>query len=192
MKTKEIQLFKFEELSVEVQAKLVEKNGDINVYDDWHSDSLEDFKTELAEEGFTDATISYSGFWSQGDGLSFDATIDIDKFAETSSEKRIAKLINNGDLDNYTICRNSYANHYSHSRTRYVDKPYFHSNKHINLEAIVDALEEKINNKRLELCEKYYRALEKEYDGLQTEESIIETLIDNDNDYLINGTVFND
>lgn len=87
MKTIEIKLFEFEELSQEVQAKVLEKFSDINVDDNWHDDSLENFKTELAEVGFTEAEISYSGFWSQGDGLSFDSKIDIDKFAETPNEK---------------------------------------------------------------------------------------------------------
>lgn len=192
MKTIEVKLFEFEELSAEVQAKVIKKFADINVHDDWHNDSLETFKEELSEVGFTDAEISYSGFWSQGDGLSFDANIDIDKFAETTNEKRIANLINNGELDNFEIKKTSFANHYSHEKTRYVDEPYLPSNKHKNLESILEAFKEKINDKRLELCRKYYQALETEFDSLKTEEAIKETIIENEYTFLENGERFDE
>lgn len=192
MKTIEIKLFEFEELSAEVQAKVIERNSDINIFDDWHDFSLQTFKEELAEVGFTDAVISYSGFWSQGDGLSFDAKIDIDKFAETINEKRIAKLINNGEIGEFEICKTSNANHYSHKYTRYVDSPYLHSNKHKNLESVLEAFKEKINDKRLELCNKYYRSLETEYDSLRTEQAIKETIIENEYTFLENGQRFDE
>ncbi len=189
MKTIKINLFEFSELSEEVQKKLIEKNYDINIFEDWHDDLLSDFKTELAEAGFNDATIHYSGFSSQGDGLCFDATIDVNKFAETTNEKRIAKLIDKGEIDNYSIGKNSYSNHYSHERTRYVDSPAV---SQINLLTNVTFLEAKINQKRLTLCREFYRRLEEEYDSLQSEESIKETLNDSEATYLENGQMFNE
>lgn len=56
--------------------------------------------------------------------------------------KRVAKLINNGDIDNFEIKKTSFANHYSHEKTRFVDEPYLHSNKHKNLESILEAFKE--------------------------------------------------
>ncbi len=190
MKTLEIKLFTFEELSEKVQAKLIEKHRNINVFDDWHDDSINSYQEELIEVGFNDAKISYSGFWSQGDGLSFDAKIDIDKFAETPSEKRVANLINNGDIDTFTICKNHYANHYSHVRTRYIDVPFIQSYKHTNIEAILGVLKERINDKRVELCDKYYRELETEYNRLVSDEEIKATLIENEYDYLEDGRIY--
>lgn len=187
MKTIEIKLFTLDELSEEVQTRVIDKNRYFNTDDNWHEDSLADYKEELAEAGFTDAVISYSGFWSQGDGLSFDAKIDIDKFAETPNEKLVAKLINNGEISNFEINKNSYANHYSHVNTRYVDAPEV---THTNIQAVIEALDVKISKKRVELCEKFYRALEEEYNGLISDEAIKDSLISNEYTYLENGTRF--
>ena len=90
-------------------------------YNSWHNFILEDFQQELIKLGFDNPKIQYSGFWSQGDGLSFDADINVEKFAETVNEKRITKLIDSGYLDNFTIQKTSFANHYSHEKTRFVD-----------------------------------------------------------------------
>ena len=190
MKTIEIKLFTLDELSAEAQTRVIDKNRYFNTDDNWHEDMLAEYKEELAEAGFTDAVISYSGFWSQGDGLSFDAKIDIDKFCETANEKRIAKLIHNGELSNFEICKNSFSNHYSHVNTRYVESPEVSHNT--NIETIIEALYIKINDKRVELCDKFYRALEKEYDCLISDESIKQNLIANEYTYLENGTRFDE
>jgi hypothetical protein len=46
---------------------------------DWYSDVLDIWKEALAQIGFEDAEISFSGFWSQGDGASFTAGVNVDK-----------------------------------------------------------------------------------------------------------------
>lgn len=54
---------------------------DSSMGDDWHDTLLEEIKEELETLGFTDAEISYTGFWSQGDGASFTCDkIDLEKF----------------------------------------------------------------------------------------------------------------
>ena len=51
--------------------------------DMWHEHTLDEWKAELAEMGFVDADIAFSGFWSQGDGASFTCPrFDIFKYAE--------------------------------------------------------------------------------------------------------------
>ncbi len=194
MKTVEIKLFDFAELNPDAQKKALENFAYINVEDDneWHNNSIESFKTELAEVGFSDAKIFYSGFSSQGDGLCFDANIDVNKFAETTNEKRIAKLINNDEIGIYEIKKTSGANHHSHKFTRYIDTPFVNSvNKCTNIHSIINALDDKINTKRLELCEKFYRALETEFYGLISEESVKATIEANKYTFLENGEFFN-
>jgi len=69
MKTVEIKLFEFAELSPEAQQKVLEKFAYINVEDNsWHTDSVQEFLKELEEVGFTNASIWYSGFYSQVNG----------------------------------------------------------------------------------------------------------------------------
>lgn len=63
-------------------------------YDEWYKDILLEFQEEAAEKGVdipnenrrNEPAISFSGFWSQGDGLAFDASINWEKFLATNKE----------------------------------------------------------------------------------------------------------
>ena len=46
---------------------------------DWYSCVLDFWEHALDQIGFEDAKIAFSGFWCQGDGASFTATVDLDK-----------------------------------------------------------------------------------------------------------------
>jgi hypothetical protein len=47
--------------------------------DHWYEGVDEQWTEALEQLGFTDAKIAFSGFWSQGDGASFTASVDLDK-----------------------------------------------------------------------------------------------------------------
>ncbi len=65
---------KFNELSDEQKKKVLDKMRDINVdYNNWHDFVTDEFKTKLADLGYTNVKTQFSGFWSQGDGASFSA-----------------------------------------------------------------------------------------------------------------------
>lgn len=75
---KEEETYSFEELSPEAQENALENNRDINVdYDGWEDGVTEEFKEDMREIGIDDIEISFSGFYSQGDGASFTSE-DID------------------------------------------------------------------------------------------------------------------
>ena len=64
--------YSFEELSPEAQKNALEELWDINIeYTDWHEPIVEDFESDMKEDGLSDIEVSYSGFNSQGDGASF-------------------------------------------------------------------------------------------------------------------------
>ena len=64
--------YSFEELSPEAQKNALDELRDINTeYPDWHEPIIEDFEGEMEENGLSDIEVSYSGFYSQGDGASF-------------------------------------------------------------------------------------------------------------------------
>lgn len=65
--------------------------------EDWHDCLLEDIKEELETLGFTDAEISYSGFWSQGDGASFTADVNVEHFFNSHLDTMTFKF--SGRLD---------------------------------------------------------------------------------------------
>lgn len=63
--------------------RTVEKAGswlrEIATSDKWWDDVYETWTNALDQIGFTDADISFSGFWSQGDGASFKSGVDIER-----------------------------------------------------------------------------------------------------------------
>lgn len=64
--------YSFEELSPEAQENALKELWDINIeYTDWHEPIIEDFESDMKEDGLSDIEVSYSGFNSQGDGASF-------------------------------------------------------------------------------------------------------------------------
>lgn len=70
--------YSFDELSSEVQENVLVNNRDINVdYDGWEDGVTEGFKEDMKEIGIYGIEISFSGFYSQGDGASFTSE-DID------------------------------------------------------------------------------------------------------------------
>lgn len=81
--SEEERTYSFEELSPEAQEKALDKYRDINVdYNDWHDTIITDFEEDLRDNfGFEDVKVQYSGFYSQGDGASFEGRCeDQDKF----------------------------------------------------------------------------------------------------------------
>lgn len=68
--------FKFSELSKDAQSNALDELRDLNVqYDGWHDDVIDQFKEDMEMLGLSDVEVSYSGFFSQGDGASFTADV---------------------------------------------------------------------------------------------------------------------
>jgi hypothetical protein len=51
--------------------KLIEKHWDINIHEDWHEYTIEDFKERMTGIGIEVDRVYFSGFSSQGDGACF-------------------------------------------------------------------------------------------------------------------------
>ena len=188
MRTVRTKVYKFEELSKEAQREAIQNFRNINNSDDfWFDAILEGFINQLEEEGFLNSTIEFSGFWQQGDGLCFDAKVNVSKFATTTNEIRVSKLIDFGFIDEFTIEKTSFANHYSHEKTRYIDYSICNGN---NLNNELEKLCNKIELKRLNLCREFYSILEKDYCFLESDECVKETIIANEYEFLKDGTKF--
>lgn len=201
MKTVELKLYKFDELSKEVQEKVIQNNRDINVYDDWHDWILEDWiKVEIPNKGFDATNIYYSGFWSQGDGAMFEygGITDelLNEFIDTLnlSPMRRQWLVSNlyagssgkhsGRYNHYNCC--------SHSIYWEVDNGnlYHSTNLYQWIESFADEFEAFIIDKYKDICRELYRALEESYDYLTEERQIVETLYGQDYDYTENGDIY--
>lgn len=71
MRIMETKVYPFDELSEAAQKKALEACRDFQVEDRWYDFTYE-YITEILEIlGFSEVKISFSGFWSQGDGASF-------------------------------------------------------------------------------------------------------------------------
>jgi hypothetical protein len=229
MRTISVNVFKYKELSKKAQEKVLEKYRDINTEDqEWYEFTLDEWKTKLAEKGFTEADIHFSGFWSQGDGACFDARIDVSRLAEAVYSgkdegffREVLQLFaDNGPMVLARIEKNSYGYHYSHANTRYVTVDNEMGDAEEEVERILEAsltdvppmlskwedggdndvckglvalrlkyqaqayglgtllkkFEVDANELRKNLSNEIYRELEEEYDGLTSDESVIEAL----------------
>ena len=77
MKKINVNVYKFNELSKDVQEKLIEKNRDIYTDFDWYTVIYDNFSQNVEQDYGIEINIEnikFSGFYSQGDGASF--TVD--------------------------------------------------------------------------------------------------------------------
>ena len=218
--------YSFDQLSDKLKEEAIERNRDINVFDDWHDWVIDGFKEDLAEEGVEVDDVQYSGFYSQGDGASFTGEVtDMKHFLVKAlgmkqfSDEELEDLPEDikekvrGFIDSLTIAFNKkYGSRYSHENTcqtdvwceildnafydeEYPDGKIYFTNRVLVGEPIVfmdlDQEQEKIDQAaedwRLNKCRDLYRDLEREYDGLQSDEAVAETLETNGSEFEVNG-----
>jgi hypothetical protein len=162
-------IYKFEELTGEAKSKALDSLRDINIFDDWFDFVYDDFKDDMKENhGIEVKEIQFSGFYSQGDGASFET----DWFEHSEDiQLRIARI----------------SSLYCHENTMIVDSQF--DNWDDNFEKVDD-----IEKEFLELCRdkaRYlYKILESSYNYLTSDESIIEAIEANDYEFNENGELY--
>jgi len=176
MRTEEINIYQFSELSEKAKQKAIENRRYWNVEHNWWSFIYDQFKEEHPQ--YEDCEISFSGFSSQGDGASFTFRLDsayFEKWVEGLDIPEWKKAILTHYTPEFTGERNTH--HYSH---KYTVSICLSSEDH-NRENI-DALKFKYYHEFLELlrvefyshCDELYRTLESEYDHLTSDECMKE------------------
>ena len=138
----------------------------------WWDFIYEDWREKLEKAGFHGAQIYFSGFWNQGDGACFDAECNTDDLVKDLDPK-FKQLHSDVDIT-ISIQSNSYANHYSHERTRYIDIDIYKDNITPDQDSMLDELQAIIEQKRLDLCRAIYKDLENEYEYRTSDEALIE------------------
>jgi len=184
MRTIRTKVYKFDELTPAAQNKAIEKLYDINVDHSWWEYGLENMVNMLSENGFENAKIQFSGFSSQGDGASFDADINVSHFC---NDRRIVKIAE--EYCHFHIAKSSFANHYSHERTRYVEYNSLEA-KSVRINEALQQLSETIEQRRLSLSKQIYKDLEQEYEYLTSKEAVIETIQANEYEFYQDGTLY--
>lgn len=193
MRTIEQTVYSFNELSEDVKRKVIEKNYEINIYDDWYECTVESYKEE--NKYFDVDKVYFSGFWSQGDGAMFEYSGIkqelVDEFIDSLdlSPMRKGWLKNNICVSGKGNQRRLYyhANSCNHTIWWEVDNGYLDwtTTFYQWLESFSEDFEEFVIDKYKDICNNLYRDLEQHYEYLTSEEAIIESM--NEYEFFENG-----
>jgi hypothetical protein len=188
MRQETISLYQFDELYETVKKKILDKYRNINVdYDGWDDWVLEDWYIKLKSLGYEDAKIYFSGFWSQGDGACFTATVNIDQYLSAHKlTTRFKHLLEWADYISITI---THRRHYYFARSTDVNVEFREENQEV--EALLNELEAMIKKERETLGDEIYKNLEDVYCDLTSDESVAETLRINEYEFLEDGQQMN-
>ena len=191
--TKEIDIYEFSDLSDHAKDNARERLSNY----EWHDPTIENLVTELEEKGFLYSKISFSGFWSQGDGASFTSEcVDLSKILEKQTgysdkeRKTLAACIDNGFIQ-CAIVRND--SRYSHKNTCSTNFEHlFPGDIKVGsaLDGLLDIFERDIEDCRLNLCQCIYSSLENEYNHLQTDEYLNELCDINGYEFTAEGELY--
>lgn len=200
--TKKYKVFKFKELSEDVQEKVIENNREVRMNDECYTEQIsEGFKETLEERGLpTDTSWSLSN--CQGDGVAFYGSIDLVKFLKYNrSYTRFKKLLDNAEVSAKIIgtgynsfCMNVSVDEY-HEWDTYDDelRQAVADNVRGITEEGIDFLREELEEFLQDCVSDVAKELEKSgYDSLDyfySDEAIKEDIEDKDNQYLEDGEV---
>jgi len=192
---KTINTYLFTELSKEVQKELTEKmmqqasEYDFELFFD---DIKNDFSEELKNTGFhvEDNEIFFDVSYCHGSGASFDGYVNLQEYIKNNAVnytkreiKIIGKLIEEGLIEeDVKIENNSFANHYCHEKTRYIDNIEIDYNfgHGDTLNRLFDSLIHDMESDRLALCNVLYNHADKINTWVSSEEYALDTLQNDD------------
>ena len=199
--TKQYEVFKFKELSGDVQEKVIEREREYRYNDSFYNEQLdEDFKETLKERGLPTET-AWNISYSQGDGVSFYGDIDLVKFLKYKrSYKRFKKLLDDAYVS--AIIKNE-NNHYTHSGTmdvyvemesnlqEYDDELRQSMVKKIEegLEKLRDELEEFLGEEVVETSNELEKSGNDYFGNIYSENTIHEDIEEREMQFLENGEV---
>jgi hypothetical protein len=193
MRTIEITAYKFDELQNDAKEKAMDWYRDGNLDYDWWDCVYDSFKEKSKEVGFDVTKMYFSGFWSQGDGAMFEYDYIDDKLRMLFIDSlKLTPMRKQWLINNTTISgKGKHRGHYNHEKccahSIYweVDNGDLHwsTNFYKWIESFSDELEEYVIDLYEELCGDLYSSLEKEYEYLQSDEVVKESIIANDYEF---------
>jgi hypothetical protein len=214
MRTIRVKLYTFEELSEDIQSKVLDKFRNSQVeYNDWYDSDYDDFKTLCATVGIEvdEKKTYFSGFSSQGDGAGFTSHIDLKELVEGIANKKYLEHAPNihDEVKSFTpspcpvdkrVLDLIYRNVIDISiNTKGNDRPFssklefwynYTSNECVNyknVEKQMNELEEWLEDTVNEFTNLLYRLLERDYEYLTSDESVKEHIIANEYEFTKDG-----
>lgn len=174
---KTVNAYQFHELPEAIQEKVLNDFNTDHLYD--HEPILDWMREDLEAIGLEDIDIRYSGFSSQGDGLSFTASVhDMVKFCNHIG----APAMQNVDASFYRT-----TSRYLHENTCTTEVNFIHDVESHEQEEQLHLLQQAMELWRKDECRRLYRVLEKYYDECTSREAIIEHMEANGYHFLEDG-----
>jgi hypothetical protein len=183
--------FLFDELPKEIQDEIVGRMSDsirnsteLVEDHDWNSEVLENFNSRMEEMGWENVEVSYSGFYSQGDGASFTGdlidgekkrafvkdVLGMEKFPDVIID-RVTFHIKRGDsryVHENTVKMeiDDEERDYNDPSTEEVEiQSFLDVVVNVNVDSMIDKIEEKASKWLKNTCINLYDELEKKYEA---------------------------
>ena len=191
MQTIETNVYSFNELSKEVQSKVIEKKRRGMHEDGQPLLFFSEYCQEKAyQKGFKNIGLQYSLSNCQGDGLSFSAEIDKEKFIKECLSDIKTSVYD--ILCNYVHfkCKGNEGRYCYASKKDIEVSTDFYKNTP-NLDKVIDILYNHIADTYMTLCGELEKDGYNEIEYYYSDENVIETILSNDYQYTINGQLFN-
>ena len=190
MKTIEIELYKFIELSENAKNLAIENERNKEIEFDWFSDFCHE---QISENGFKgNIKLQYSLSYSQGDGLSFSCDYFDNlnalfiEILGTEKQKTIDTILNNisfkCDGNNGRYC-------YASKNDISLELDDYKGNNCL-IHEIVSKVESKLKDLYIDLCNQLEKQGYDDIDYQYSDEYITETLTENDYYFTIDGKIY--
>ena len=185
---------KFNELNEEQQRKVLNHLRDINLGHEWYEFTQEAFHTALETLGFSNIKSQFSGFWSQGDGASFNANFELPK-NDTDLKERVEKLLKDAPYFFHTYAdkvedmketglKESFLNlDFTNEIEEGEGQITVEQRGHYSHEYTMQCWNKGLQEFSRAMAAKYYMELEKEYEYQTSDEAIKETIESNDYEF---------
>ena len=181
---KTVNAYQFHELPEAIQEKVLNDFNRDQLYD--HDPILEGMTEDLEAIGLEDIDIKYSGFWSQGDGLSFTGYV--------SNAALFLKHIGAPECSDHfiealdiTFSRVGRRGVHEMGVGTLVDYAYMTNEVLTEWNEKIDDLQKHIEAWRLKKCQDMYMELESEYECSTNRDAIIEHIEANGYHFLEDG-----
>lgn len=187
--TKTYKVFKFNELSSNIQDKVIDKFYDFNIDHDWYEFCYEDFEERLLEIG-----IRNKGFWFS---LDRDYHLVMRDPQFSSAATFIEAALKNSDLkvksSVFEIVLNEIKIERNHARNggHGIELCYIPAESRCpKLSSLLMDIENRLNEFLKDTLSNFLSILQKEFEYLTSREAIIESIECNEYEFLENGEMF--
>ena len=207
MKTIQIKLYEFAELDDKGKKKALSELCDINVDYDWYESIFYDFQAIVRTLGITLTTnnIHFSGFYSQGDGSAFKASVNLPELLAGvknenwkryaplleldlpvyEADKHLIKLIKNEGIDISPQIIQPTRSYYVRAEMNF-QFPY-NNHRFDRIEAELGKLEEWLQAVADKLNRYLYKSLQDDYEYQTSDKAIIEAIEANEYHFTADG-----